>query len=907
MSDNRRWLLWCDTHLQNVRRAPKDRLTACCPVHDDSSPSLTVNLRTGWADCHAGSCGFSGSLEALARASGLPVEGTHLTPQRREPEASYVYRTAVGENYHQVLRFPGKEFRQQRWTGSAWEWKAPAKTIPYRLPELVKSKPSAPVIWVEGEKDADRAAGLKLLATTSPGGVEGFGKLDLSRLAAFEGRRVLVLPDNDPPGRRYALRVAQALQKAGATPRILDLAHNWPAGAAPVKADLSDWLDAGGTKAKLLELARAAFELSLDLVAWRSLVEMEDLIDNQKERLNASPPEPWEADLRSKRWALPACPWDRSHVWTSHLLWLPSGQTLACCSCCPEKDWSDLLPALQEPQAADQLEGEGWAEPVSLESLPGAEPFPLDTLPGWMGGYVQALARFTQTPPCLGALIGLAVLAAATAKKVEVQVREGWTEPVNLYTLVALPPGERKSWVVRQMTAPIRQFEKSLLNRTKGENKDRRLKREVLEAELKEVKQAGGQPERLLDLQDKKAAQADLPLPRLLVDDATSEALPGILAGNQGKVAVLEAEGAFLSILAGRYSRGDAAPALEVALKGYDGESIRVDRVSVERLPVFVEKPILTIGLAVQPDVVLRCAEKPAVRERGLLGRFIMAIPHSKVGFREIEPPTVERGVTEAYSDALGRVLVHQVEIDEEEPIPAVLHLQGPARQLLVKFMAELEPRQADDGDLGAMTDWAGKLVGKVARLAALLHVAEHFDQAGEHFIAPEVMERAIRIGRYAIHQAKRTYAFLGYNLGTPSLTLARKLWSKIQELGLEEFTKKHLHDRVRFQNVFQKADSLDAPLAKLESLNYLRRVEETKKARGVALRFRVNPRALSLAPTPYTPQGKNDTQTGLGIENGLAWVDPRHTHAMPTLPTPTPNGRHEGEGDLFSQVAELL
>ena len=44
-------------------------------------------------------------------------------------------------------------------------------------------------------------------------------------------------------------------------------------------------------------------------------------------------------------------------------------------------------------------------------------------------------------------MLVLSVIAAACAKKVIVQVRPSYVEPVNIYTVTALPPGNRKSAV----------------------------------------------------------------------------------------------------------------------------------------------------------------------------------------------------------------------------------------------------------------------------------------------------------------------------------------------------------------------------------------------------------------------------------------------------------------------------
>ena len=52
------------------------------------------------------------------------------------------------------------------------------------------------------------------------------------------------------------------------------------------------------------------------------------------------------------------------------------------------------------------------------------------------------------------------MLSAAAGGRVKVWVRSTWQEPVNLYVAPALESGNRKSGVVREVTAPIREWER---------------------------------------------------------------------------------------------------------------------------------------------------------------------------------------------------------------------------------------------------------------------------------------------------------------------------------------------------------------------------------------------------------------------------------------------------------------
>ncbi|SMD12941.1 hypothetical protein [Primorskyibacter flagellatus] len=95
------------------------------------------------------------------------------------------------------------------------EWKAPDLRPLYNLHQIVAADPERTILFVEGEKCADALAGLGFLATTSFGGCNALTKTDLSPLA---NRRVVIWPDDDTPGAKYANAVKSTLSKTMQTP-----------------------------------------------------------------------------------------------------------------------------------------------------------------------------------------------------------------------------------------------------------------------------------------------------------------------------------------------------------------------------------------------------------------------------------------------------------------------------------------------------------------------------------------------------------------------------------------------------------------------------------------------------------------------------------------------------------------
>ena len=135
------------------------------------------------------------------------------------------------------------------------------------------------------------------------------------------------------------------------------------------------------------------------------------------------------------------------------------------------------------------------------------------------------------------------------------------------------------------------------------------------------------------------------PIPRLVADDVTPEAAASLLAEQKGRLAIISAEGGIFDIIAGRYNGN--VPNMDLWLKGHSGDMIRVDRKG--RRPEYIPRPALTLGLMIQPEVLSIIAAQRVFRGRGLLARFLYAMPVSRVGQRQIGPTPLPGDIATAY------------------------------------------------------------------------------------------------------------------------------------------------------------------------------------------------------------------------------------------------------------------
>ena len=226
-----------------------------------------------------------------------------------------------------------------------------------------------------------------------------------------------------------------------------------------------------------------------------------------------------------------------------------------------------------------------WEPPISFGAAGEVPAFPVEVLPGWLGEYVAAVATATQTPPDLAGMLALAVLATLVAGAVDVEPRPGWREPLCLFVAVGMDAGARKSSVFTAMTRPVADFERdqataALPSITETATLRRIAEQAAAQAEAAASRAPTSQQEQARAeaiARTAEAANLVVPqIPRWLVDDATPEALAGLLA-TYGRIALLSPEGDVFDQMAGRYNQ-QVGPNLGVYLKGHAGDLLKVDR-----------------------------------------------------------------------------------------------------------------------------------------------------------------------------------------------------------------------------------------------------------------------------------------------------------------------------------------
>ena len=212
--------------------------------------------------------------------------------------------------------------------------------------------------------------------------------------------------------------------------------------------------------------------------------------------------------------------------------------------------------------------------------LPGREPpgpFPLEAMPPLANAMARTVADSVQVSFDMAACMVLGAVSAAAAGRVSVQVNGTHSEPCHLFIAVGADPSERKSACMTAVFEGLYRFEKEENERRAPLVRQSTETVKMLEEGIARARKAEDRRQ-LAELLEELGKTEEVKPYELILTDTTPEALSRAMARNGGRMAVVSSEGAFFNILAGSYTSSGAVN-VDVVLKGYSGEPVRVERV----------------------------------------------------------------------------------------------------------------------------------------------------------------------------------------------------------------------------------------------------------------------------------------------------------------------------------------
>jgi hypothetical protein len=567
----------------------------------------------------------------------------------------------------------------------------------------------------------------------------------------------------------------------------------------------------------------------------------------------------WDGKRRIK---LARCPFDAEHVGGSAALFVfESGAIAFTCfhNGCAGNDWRAVRDLFEpERQQRQQRDGERvhareaaepWANPVAWNHETTGPALALEALPKVIADYVTSVSESVQIAPDFVAASAIGVLAAAAGRRMEIAIGKTHREPLNLYMLPTLGPGERKV-MLRKTAAPLYEAEAELAKAKAPDACRITEQRAMIEARVQQLRREAAKSDDPAVRDDRvtEAArlQEQMPDPShpvcLVIDDATTEATARVLGEQGGVLSIVSEEaGALFEVLAGKYTKGEAV-SLDIHLKAYDGGEIRVNRIGRE--PIVIPSACLSIVATPQPSLLARIAEQRDFRGRGLIGRCCFVVPASRVGTRTYRDRPVPEDIEAAWRELVLKVA--RLPIASAESVPAA-RIAGEALTEWARLADGIEADQREGGRLASVRDWASKHPARIARVAGLLHLVRHHDadQPAEIPVDIEDVAAAGVIGEWLLEHALVAFDRLA---ATPADDLARRLLAWIRRTRPTQFSRRDAH-RAHQDNGATNATDIGIALDVLVERGFIR-IKETDRREGhngrpPAPEYDVNPMTL--------------------------------------------------------------
>ena len=411
----------------------------------------------------------------------------------------------------------------------------------------------------------------------------------------------------------------------------------------------------------------------------------------------------------------------------------------------------------------------------------------------------------------------LSVLSLCVQGKYEVQFPNSQhTEPLNLYTVTVAKPGERKSGVFSAFTAPLWDYQKAENERRQPIISEYRAQKKFLENQLdKATKGNNANPQRAKELSQELAELEPVHRLTLNVTDCTPEALTAEMSKNNECMGILDDECGLFDQLSGLYSGGISN--IDIFLKAYDQSPYTVIRRTKDNL--YLEKPVLTLGLMAQSEPFEKAMGNPQFIGRGLIQRFLFAFPESRQGERKQSSPPVSEPAKNAYCELVTRLLSLK-----SADKPYILRFNRQAALYMSDYFDSIEHGLKPEGRLEFMAEWANKLYAKSLRIAGILHLCEH---SHDEPIDEQTAQRAVNVAMWAENHAYK--AFSGGAFDTQEVRDAKYIFSKLKGINKEAVSKRELLRKCQAL----KADECEEPLELLEDMRIIKRDVTESSERG--------------------------------------------------------------------------
>lgn len=629
----------------------------------------------------------------------------------------------ISPNHRTVrVQYPDGNKKLSSLVNADGQWQRGSPEPPYDLFTQGEIGPGAEVLVHEGEPKVVLAAELGFASATSPFGANSAKKADWSSLKDCV---VVVLPDNDKAGQKYAQDVVDQLFKLNpeAQACILDLPG----------------LKRGEDIVDFVKLHRTR-----DWSDDRIKQEIRRLIDKAKTKMLVNPKKRSRDGRGGRNVELfdHAVELRRQGVAGEELLEQVRAENA--------KRYDPPLPDREVRSITRRVSDYEINDPstVTLEYLA----FPLDALPEAILGYIQSGARALDCDPALIAMPLLAALGGVIGNTTALRIKSNWVESPVLWVVVVAPPGTMKTPAMKLATVFLDRLD--ALERLKHEKRYAEYERE-----LKRYKTAKNKDE----LDEPKPPT----LTRIVIGDITIEAVVDVHQNNPRGMVVVRDEISGLFASFDRYAAtggGDVAQWLEIHSSG----AIRVDRKTGDRKSYHVSRSSVSMIGTIQPGA-LRAAMPRKHVDNGFLAREtpVMPPPRIKVWTDDELDPKARAAVEQLFD----RLYAIKLDFDEfGRPAPVLIRFSPKAMERWKRFVNEHNAEAATMSE--SLQAAYSKLESAAARIALILHMVKVGTQDSSIIkmqdVDDQTLASALTILAWCKNEVKRVYAMLGQKPSEP-------------------------------------------------------------------------------------------------------------------------------------------
>lgn len=465
--------------------------------------------------------------------------------------------------------------------------------------------------------------------------------------------------------------------------------------------------------------------------------------------------------------------------------------------------------------------------------------FPINSMPEPLKQMVIETAASVQVAIEVVALTILIITGFAAGRENVFSIKPGLETRPNLFGLVFVERGGRKSASYAPILKPVYQWITNKLHDYKQALNSLRLKqkeRDSLEAIMTngKVKPDSAGAARIkydqiqLEIEEMSKKLRD---PEFIADDTTPEALLDLFQRCQGQGLVSSDDGrAFLKILNGLYSGENRE---EFHLRGFDCINPIINH-RKSKLSAIIEKPFEAVLMMLQIDCLGKLGQSDDLFSSGFLSRCLFVVPDSLAGSRVYSERQINESVLAKYEILIRNLLdnnysrsIGEDKVYQAEPI---------AKEAWIKFYNKTEAEVGPGGKFYNIADLAIRFPEFVRKIALIIAITE-----AHNTILLEDMTRAIILTEYYAIHAERAFSVMKA-IGFPSE--AQRVLRVISKNNIREFSIREIE-----RATGMSAAETDSGINLLISRHYVRAKKEQSNevtvGRKPSAKFEVNPQII--------------------------------------------------------------